>query len=223
MHRFTLKGTFLDTPAPDTLRVHEGYLLCENGLCAGFSETAPAGVEVLDYTGKIITPGLVDLHLHAPQYSYCGTAMDLELLDWLRQYTYPEEAHYADPAYARLGYSYFVRDLKNSATTRACIFATLHTDATLELMHQLRGAGLSAFVGKLGMDRNSPDSYREPSAAAGLAETRRWLDTCRAENTLHAGPVRPMITPRFTPSTSDEYMRGLGELAREYNLSLIHI
>lgn len=66
--------------------------------------------------------------------------------------------------------------------------------------------------------RNSPDSYREPSAAAGLAETRRWLDTCRAENTLHAGPVRPMITPRFTPSTSDEYMRGLGELAREYNV-----
>ena len=218
MNTFTLKGTFLDTPAPDTLRVREGYLLCENGLCAGFSETAPAGVEVLDYTGKIITPGLVDLHLHAPQYSYCGTAMDLELLDWLQQYTYPEEAHYADPAYARLGYSYFVRDLKNSATTRACIFATLHTDATLELMHQLRGAGLSAFVGKLGMDRNSPDSYRESSAAAGLAETRRWLDTCRAENTLHAGPVRPMITPRFTPSTSDEYMRGLGELAREYNV-----
>ena len=143
MNTFTLKGTFLDTPAPDTLRVREGYLLCENGLCAGFSETAPAGVEVLDYTGKIITPGLVDLHLHAPQYSYCGTAMDLELLDWLQQYTYPEEAHYADPAYARLGYSYFVRDLKNSATTRACIFATLHTDATLELMHQLRGAGLS--------------------------------------------------------------------------------
>ena len=148
MHRFTLKGTFLDTPAPDTLRVREGYLLCENGLCAGFSETAPAGVEVLDYTGKIITPGLVDLHLHAPQYSYCGTAMDLELLDWLQQYTYPEEARYADPAYARLGYSYFVRDLKNSATTRACIFATLHTDATLELMHQLRGAGLSAFVSR---------------------------------------------------------------------------
>ena len=83
MNTFTLKGTFLDTPAPDTLRVREGYLLCENGLCAGLSETAPAGVEVLDYTGKIITPGLVDLHLHAPQYSYCGTAMDLELLDWL--------------------------------------------------------------------------------------------------------------------------------------------
>ena len=218
MDCFALKSTFIDTPTPDALRVREGYLLCENGLCAGFSRTAPAGVEILDYTGRIITPGLVDLHLHAPQYSYCGTAMDLELLDWLQQYTYPEEAHYADPKYAKLGYSYFVRDLKNSATTRACIFATLHTDATLELMHQLKDAGLSAFVGKLAMDRNSPDTYREPSAAAGLAETRRWLDTCRTEGSLHAGPVRPMLTPRFTPSTGDEYMKGLGELAAEYNV-----
>ena len=67
MDRFALKGTSLDTPTPDTLRVRDGYLLCENGLCAGFSAAAPAGVEILDYTGKIITPGLVDLHLHAPQ------------------------------------------------------------------------------------------------------------------------------------------------------------
>ena len=98
MNTFAIKGIFLDTPTPDALRMREGYLLCENGLCAGFSAAAPAGVEILDYTGKIITPGLVDLHLHAPQYSYCGTAMDLELLDWLQQYTYPEESHYADPA-----------------------------------------------------------------------------------------------------------------------------
>ena len=98
--------------------------------------------------------------------------MDLELLDWLQQYTYPEEAHYADPTYARLGYSYFVRDLKNSATTRACIFATLHTDATLELMHQLRGAGLSAFVGKLGMYRNS---RKHPARGPGAPDDHAAL------------------------------------------------
>ena len=213
MERFAVKGIFVDTPTPDTLRVRDGYMLCEDGRCGAFREAAPAGVPVYDHSGQIITPGFVDLHLHAPQYSYCGTAMDLELLDWLQQYTYPEESHYADADYARAGYGYFVRDLTHSATTRACIFGTLHTDATLELMHQLKAAGLSAFVGKLGMDRNSPDSYREPDAAAGLAETRRWLDTCADEHMLHDGPVRPMITPRFTPSASDEYMKGLGELA----------
>ena len=218
MNRFALHGTFVDTPTPDALRVRTGYLLCEDGVCAAFSPDAPAEVPVLDYDGQLITPGLVDLHLHAPQYSYCGTAMDLELLDWLQRYTYPEESRYADPDYAKLGYGYFVRDLKASATTRACIFATLHTDATLELMHQLKDAGLGAFVGKLAMDRNSPDSYREPSAAVGLAETRRWLDACRAEDMLHSGAVRPMLTPRFTPSTGDEYMAGLGNLAAEYKV-----
>ena len=145
-------------------------ICCVRMAAAGhFVRQPPAGVPVYDHSGQIITPGFVNLHLHAPQYSYCGTAMDLELLDWLQQYTYPEESHYADADYARAGYGYFVRGLTHSATTRACIFGTLHTDATLELMHQLKAAGLSAFVGKLGMDRNSPDFYREPSPAAGLA------------------------------------------------------
>ena len=40
MDRFALKGTF-GHPTPDTLRVRDGYLLCENGLCAGFSEASP--------------------------------------------------------------------------------------------------------------------------------------------------------------------------------------
>lgn len=207
---FAIKGTFLDAPAPGALRCREGVLLCDGAHCAGFAETAPAGTQVLDYTGRLIIPGMTDLHLHAPQYGYCGTAMDLELLDWLQRYTYPEEACYADLDYARQGYGYFTRDLLHSATTRACMFATLHTDATLELMRQLEAAGLYAYVGKLNMDRNSPDSYREPDAAAGLAETRRWLAACRSEGFAR---VRPILTPRFTPSVTDEYMRGLGELA----------
>lgn len=207
---FALKGTFLDAPVPGELRCREGYILCENGLCAGFAQAAPAGAKVLDYTGCLITPGMTDLHLHAPQYSYCGTAMDLELLDWLQRYTYPEEARYADLDYARKGYAYFTRDLVHSATTRACMFATLHTDATLELMRQLEAAGLYAYVGKLNMDRNSPDSYREADAAHGLAETRRWVAEWKAAGFSR---VRPMLTPRFTPSVTDEYMRGLGELA----------
>ena len=119
MERFAVKGIFVDTPTPDTLRVRDGYMLCEDGRCGAFREAAPAGMPVYDHSGQIITPGFVDLHLHAPQYSYCGTAMDLELLDWLQQYTYPEESHYADADYARAGYGYFVRDLTHSATTRA--------------------------------------------------------------------------------------------------------
>lgn len=215
---FALKGTILTAPAPGTLRVWEGYTVCENGVCAGCFEELPAqyaGVPVRDFTGRLILPGLADLHLHAPQYMFCGTAMDLELLAWLQRYTYPEEAKYADLCYAERAYGIFVEDLLHSATTRACVFATLHTEATLLLMRRLEAAGLAGYVGKVSMDRNSPDDYREPDAAAGLARTRAWLDACGAAGFSR---VKPMITPRFTPSVTDAYMEGLGRLAAEYGL-----
>lgn len=217
---YLVKGTFLDTPTPGALRCRAGYLSVDGALCGQFYHTLPqelADAPVLDYTGMLITPGLSDLHLHAPQYSYCGTAMDLELIDWLSQYTYPEEGRYADLDYAKESYAIFVRDLLHSATTRICAFATLHREATLELMGQLEQAGLRGYVGKLNMNRNAPDYYREPTTEAGIAETRQWLADCRA--TGFRG-VLPMLTPRFTPSVTDDYMEALGQLAAEAHIPM---
>ena len=56
--------------------------------------------------------------------------MDLELLDWLNTVTFPEEARYADLDYAGQAYRIFAEDLKKSPATRACIFGTLHVEAT---------------------------------------------------------------------------------------------
>ena len=217
---FALKGQFLDAPVPGEMRIREGFLVCEDGLCAGFYDALPpqyADIEVKDFTGRLIIPGMSDLHLHAPQYSYCGTAMDLELLDWLDRYTYPEEARFADAAHARAYYEVFVRNLLHTATTRAAIFATIHADATLELMRQLDAAGLSAYVGKLNMDRNCPDYYSELTPEHGEEETRRWLTACRKA----AFPrVHPILTPRFTPSVTDAYMEKIGVLSREYGVPM---
>jgi len=215
---FALKGLILDTPVPGALRSRKGFLVCENGLCAGVFDVLPeryAGIAVTDCGDALIIPGMSDLHLHAPQYSYCGTAMDLELLDWLERYTYPEEARFRDADHAKAYYAAFTRDLLHTATTRASIFATIHTDASLELMRQLDEAGLGAYVGKLNMDRNCPDYYSELTAENGLVETRRWLGLCREANYAR---VFPIITPRFTPSTTDAYMEGLGRLASEYGV-----
>lgn len=217
---FVLKGLFLDTPVPGELRERCGYAVCENGAFAGFYDELPECYTPLplhDLSGKLILPGMSDLHLHAPQYSYCGCAMDLELLDWLQRYTYPEESRFADPSYAERSYGFFVDDLLHTTTTRANIFATLHTDATLILMRQLDKAGMGAYVGKLSMDRNCPQNYSEHSAENGLAQTRRWLDACKSEPLAR---VHPMITPRFTPSVTDAYMAGLGVLAREYGVPM---
>ena len=64
------------------------YAVCETGISHGVFAQLPeqyAHFPVYDFTGKLIIPGLVDLHMHAPQYAFRGMGMDLELMDWLGQ------------------------------------------------------------------------------------------------------------------------------------------
>ncbi len=46
-------------------------------------------------------PGLVDTHIHAPQYVNAGTGYDKQLLAWLQDYTFPAEARFQDLQVAR--------------------------------------------------------------------------------------------------------------------------
>ena len=211
---FAVKGNLIHTPVCGELDLHpQSYLVCENGTVAGIFTTLPEryqGIPVEDYGDKLILPGLVDLHVHAGQYAYRGLGMDMELLDWLEQNAFPEESRFADEAYAEAAYRIFVEALLHSTTTRASIFATLHRPATLRLMQMLEKAGLPCYVGNVNMDRNSPDYLRETTTES-LAETRRWL-----EESADFKQVRPILTPRFTPSCTDELMNGLGQLHREF-------
>ncbi len=217
MH-YIVKGTFYDTPTPNTLRTRFGYLEVKDGKCHSFSQEFKEEwkeLEVKDHSGRMILPGFTDLHLHAPQYNYCGCAMDLQLLDWLNQYTFPEETKYEDLTYAKQSYESFVNDLLHSVTTRSCMFATIHTKATLELMQQLEATGLISYVGKVNMNRNSPDTYTEHTTNAGIQNTLQWLEEWKK---LDLKNTKPIITPRFTPSVSDTYMEALGKIANENDL-----
>ncbi len=108
----------------------------------------------------------------------------------------------------------YVEELKKSDVTRAVIFATMHVEGTKILMELLEDSGLSAYVGKVNMDRNGGKDLEEKSAEKSLEETKRWL----AETDGRFQHVRPILTPRFIPSCTDELMRGLAELQKEKKL-----
>lgn len=215
---FALKGNILYAPTPkEIVTAPDSYLVCEAGKVAGVFAELPArfaGIPIEDCGDGLVIPGLVDLHLHAPQYSFRTLGMDLELLDWLNTHTFPEEAKYVDLAYAERAYRIFADDLAASATTRAAVFGTIHRPATELLMDLVEETGVRALVGKVNMDRNSPDILREEDAAASLAETTRWIEETKGKYRN----VSPILTPRFTPSCTDELMEGLGKLQRETGL-----
>ena len=107
---------------------------------------------------------MIDLHVHAPQYAFRGMCMELELMDWLNRYTFPEEEKCENLEYVQKAYGIFVDALKNGATTRSCIFATRHRYATELLMKMMEDSGLVSYVGKVNMDREASEALTEESA-----------------------------------------------------------
>lgn len=218
--QFILKGSVVYSTDKDHIKsIEQGYVVCDKGICRGVFQQIPEQYRdfpLLDFGNQLILPGMTDLHVHAPQYTYRGLGMDLELLQWLSTYTFPEEARYQDMSYAKEAYSYFTQDLKRSYTTRAVIFGTIHNEATIELMDQLEATGLVTYVGRVNMDRNGGENYEEASWEASLQDTKEWLQAVknRYQNT------KPILTPRFIPTCSDSLMKGLGELMQEKGLRL---
>lgn len=212
-----IKGSFIYSIDKDNIEIKENqYLLIRDGKSEEFYKEIPSrlkNIQIEDYGDNIIIPGLIDLHIHAPQYAFRGMGMDMQLLDWLNTYAFKEEGKYRDLEYAKKQYSKFVSDVKNSATTRLSIFATLHKDATIMLMDMLEEAGIKAYVGKVNMDRNSPEFLIEDTLKS-KEDTIEWLEDTkdRYKN------IKPILTPRFIPSCTDNLMEEIKQINNIYNI-----
>ena len=216
-HLLILKGNIIYTQTQKELTALEnGYVVSEEGIVTGVYAHLPErylNAAVTDCGSSMILPGLVDLHVHAPQFAVRGMGMDLELIPWLDKYAFPEEAKYADPEYAAAAYGAFCAALKSGATTRAAVYATVHADTTELLMRMLEESGLATYVGKVNMDRNCASALAETTQCS-VDDTEDWI-----RRTLHAYKnTKPIITPRFVPTCSSELMGRLGGLAERFSV-----
>ena len=222
---FVVSARLMQTPAPDRLQVIEDAVIevDESGLIMSVdSAGSEAGRRLLrsgtghidTAPGTVLIPGLVDLHVHAPQWPQLGTGLDLPLERWLFEYTFPLEARYADLAFARPVWEDLVGGLLRHGTTTATYFATVDVAATTSLARAAADAGQRAFVGRVAMDHpdGTPEWYRDRSAEDGVRASARSIEEIAAVD-ADRGLVRPIITPRFTPACTDDLLRGLGRLA----------
>lgn len=217
MNSFVLKGDVVFCPTNKRMiAIEDAYIVVRGGICELVYGKLPDDAKDLplhDYTGKLVMPGMVDLHIHAPQYAYRGLGADMELLDWLENYAFKEEAKYADLDYADKAYAIFADALHSSATTRSVVFGTIHRKSTKLLMDKLEESGIVSYVGKVNMDRNSPDSLTE-STEDSCRRTERFI----TETSDKYRNTYPIITPRFVPSCTDELLEKLGWLSEQYDV-----
>ena len=208
--------------------LENGYIAVDgNGLVAGVSSDLSSlkskcaktaddwqDVEVTDFGDCLLIPAMNDMHVHAPQVHNQGIAMDLELLPWLENYTFPEEMKYADTAYAERMYRRFLHTQWLFGTMRSVVFGTIHTESTRILMKLYQEAGMGALVGKVAMNRNCPEGLME-----SVEQMVDGYESLIAEfGGVSDALVRPIITPRFVPSCTPEMLRACGELAEKYHL-----
>ena len=215
---FVIKGNLCQTSVPSALELHENaFAVCVDGVSCGVFDVLPpeyASLPVYDYGDALIFPGMVDLHVHAPQYAFRGMCMDLELMDWLNRYTFPEEEKYENLEYAERAYSMFVDALKRGATTRSCIFATRHRYATELLMELMEKSGLVSYVGKVNMDREASEALTEDSADISAYTTFGWINAVKDKFKR----TKPILTPRFIPCCTDKLMGELREIQMAYGI-----
>lgn len=211
------KGNILFTKQPDRFEtLQHGYIAVENGCVKALYDHLPDNAkeaEIIDYGDKLIIPAMNDLHVHAPQYRNMGMAMDMELLPWLNTYTFPEESKYADTTYARKMYGRFVKNLWKVGTMRTVAFASIHKPATEMLLDLFKKSGMGAMVGKVNMNRNSPDTLTETVEQA-VADDTELIEQWGDEHAL----VRTILTPRFVPSCTPDMLTAVGKLAAKYNM-----
>ncbi len=161
--------------------------------------------------GDVLLPGLIDTHVHLPQFD-CRGKFGTTLLEWLDRFIYPEEIRFAQEEVARDTARRFYRGLISAGTTTAMVYGSVHERATDIAFEEADRAGLRILLGNVLMDRNAPADLLLPAGEA-LDASERLIEAWHRRTPL----LSYVISPRFAPTSSPELLRGAAELAERYD------
>ena len=159
--------------------------------------------------GRILAPGVVDMHIHFPQTDVIGSPAD-GLLPWLENYTFPHESRFVASDYSAQVAEFFVAELLRHGVTTALAFATSHPASVDALFTEGQRQHMRLITGKVLQDRHSPDGVRDDTEQS-LIDTEALIQRWHGVDRLGYA-----ITPRFAPTSTDAQLRGAGELAARH-------
>jgi len=192
----------------DAIVVMAGGRIVDCGAASDVLSRLSGDTPVTHYANALVSAGFVDAHVHYPQLPVIG-AGGLPLLGWLDRHTFPAEARYADPAYARDVARRYVEESLRHGITTASVFCTVHPHSVDALFEAALQYDLRVIAGKVLMDRNAPEALRD-TAQRGYDESKALIDRWAAR-----GRLGYAITPRFAATSSPAQLEAAGALWRE--------
>jgi len=166
----------------------------------------------IDARGRLVLPGLINTHGHAPMTLMRGLADDLTLQEWLEKYIFPAEARNVTEDYVEWGTRLAVLEMIRGGTTT---FADMYyfEDAIARVAKE---AGMRGVVGETILDFPAPDNKTVPAA---LEYTEAFLKRWQGDPL-----VRAAVAPHSIYTASEKTLRECAALARRYHAPiLIHL
>lgn len=194
--------------------IEDGLLIVESGKiveAGNYSDLKNkiGDTEIIDYKGKLITPGFIDTHQHASQSAIVAAYGD-KLLEWLDNYVFPAESTYIDEESAKKDLTFFLDQLLKNGTTTAVSYGPLFYNATDIFFEELKNRNMRFITGNILMDINSPDSLKltaEQNYDNCQGLIKKWHNTNR---------LSYCISPRFALACSEQMLELCGSLKKEY-------
>lgn len=212
-HVLTFNGDPFVEPWETAVQILENSaVLVEDGAIAAVGDAALAqGAQATrhDYTGHLICPGFIDAHAHYPQTAIIAS-WGKRLIDWLNTYTFPEEMRFEDPTYAKATAERYLDLLLDHGTTSVASFCTIHPESVDALFNAAAERNMAVVAGKTCMDRNAPDGLHD-TATSAYDDSKTLLEKWHGQ-----GRARYAITPRFSPTSTEDQLSALGALWAEY-------
>ncbi len=149
-------GLILTHPGTSRVEPHKFTVFDDNFLISVNSgETYPTDSdEIIDCSGCLIMPGLVNCHCHTPMSLLRGLADDSPLHEWLTEYIFPVEARFVSPDFVYTGAMLSMVEMILSGTTTvadAYFFMESAAEAAIE-------SGMRAVLAQGAMDIETPDA-----------------------------------------------------------------
>ena len=207
-------GTVVVMDDPGTV-LEGGGVLVEGDRIARLlapGDARPPDVAVLDATGHIVIPGLVNTHGHAAMSLLRGLADDLPLMTWLEEHIFPAEAALVSPDFVYWGTLLSCIEMLRSGTTTFADMYYFRDDGARATVD----AGIRAVLGPHVIGFPTPDF---PSPAASLADAAEFMERYRDHPTIIPG-----VAAHSLYTTSLEDVAAAVQLANDYEAPFqIHV